>query len=135
MSVRETSKEAYKQLVESGELRGKQAQILELVVKHGAGTAAEILQGSPHDRNRNLARARFTELQARGLIIEVGVRDCKVTGRQALVWEYSGRAKPFAVKKGATRAQARRAAILNVLKNADPMWSIEQVAAKVAEAL
>lgn len=93
--TRATSRAAYEQLVASGALKGKQAGIMELVISRGPGTAAEILDGSPFDRNRNLARARFTELQARGLIAEAGARKCKVTGRAALVWEATDRTKPL----------------------------------------
>ena len=99
MGIRETSREAYRQLVESGVLRGKQAAILWLVVTHGPGTAAEILHRSSHDGNRNLARARFTELAAKGLISEVDRRQCRITGRVALVWEATDRTKPLDARK------------------------------------
>lgn len=113
--TRATSREAYQQLIESGALAGKQAAILGLVVQHGAGTAAEILAGSAHDRNRNLARARFTELQARGLIVETETRKCKITGRNALVWEYTGRTKPLDAKKGSGVSKKTLAATIDRL--------------------
>ncbi len=95
MTTRSTSRESYRLLVESGELMGQQMEILDLLIERGPGTAAETIKGSKYDRNRNLARARFTELQARGLIQECERRTCEVTGRLALVWEATGRTKPL----------------------------------------
>ncbi len=93
--TRATSREAFKILVESGALRGQQATILNHVIEVGPGTAAEMLHGTTMDRNRNLARARFTELNAKGLIREIETRKCKITGRHALVWEATDRTKPL----------------------------------------
>lgn len=111
--TRETSRAAYRELVASGTLKGQQAEILDLVIQHGAGTAAEILRGTVYDRNRNLARARFTELSARGLIVEVAARECKVTRARALVWEFSGRTKPLNVKRA---QRASRKALADMIK-------------------
>jgi hypothetical protein len=98
--TRATSRESYRQLVESGALRGKQASALEAVVLWGPATSAEIIDKAQLGENVNLWRARFTELQARGLIVETGTRKCKITGRTALTWEYSGRTKPLDPNKG-----------------------------------
>lgn len=105
MTTRETSREAYDQLVESGALKGKQAKALEQIVAHGPATSGEIIQRL--GPNVNLWRARFTELAARGLIVETGQRKCTVTGRTALVWEYSGRTKPLAPKHRAGAKELR----------------------------
>ena len=99
MTTRETSRESYRQLVDSGQLVGKQALALDMTIRHGPGTSAEIIAHLPGD-NVNLWRARFTELNARGLIREIGVRKCKVSGRSALVWEATGRTKPLDPDKG-----------------------------------
>lgn len=93
--TRLTSIQAYEQLVKSGALVGQYAELLSLVVRHGEGTASEILKGSKFDKNRNLARARFTELKERGLIVETGQRACEVTGRNALTWEATNRTAPL----------------------------------------
>lgn len=99
MTTRETSREAYRQLLESGELPKRQADALAALIEHGPATSAEIIvRYLPNGLNVNLWRARFTELAARGLIEEVDSRRCKVTGRTALVWQYSGRTQPLAAK-------------------------------------
>lgn len=107
MTTRETSRIAYQQLVDSGQLKGRQAQALNATIKHGPATSAEIIDKDDLGENVNLWRARFTELQARGLIREVGQRKCKITGHLALVWEATGRSKPLDVKKGHKAASVK----------------------------
>lgn len=106
MTTRETSREAYRQLVESGQLRGKQREALQAVVGYGGGTSAEIIAHSL-GTNVNLWRARFTELAARGLIVEAGTRKCRITGKTAIVWEYSGRSKALPAQHRVGSAKLR----------------------------
>jgi hypothetical protein len=109
-TTRKTSLEAYDHLVDSKLLRGKQALIIRWLAI-GDATSGEVIQGLgktyPDDRslrNVNAWRARFTELQERGLIVEAGERECAITGRRAIVWRFTGRTKPLKrtrVKRGA----------------------------------
>jgi predicted ArsR family transcriptional regulator len=80
---------------------------LAAVIIHGPGTANEILKAAGLDDNLNLWRARLSELVARGLIVECGMKR-EATGRQALVWRATGRAKPLRMKTG-TGAKRRGA--------------------------
>lgn len=98
--TRATSREAYQALVDSGQLRGRQAEALWAVINNGPATSAEIISSAGLGANVNLWRARFTELVARGLIREVSARKCKITGRRALVWEATGRTKPLDAVEG-----------------------------------
>lgn len=97
--TRQTSREAYKQLIESGALKGNQALVLDQLIHCGPCTSGELLDRMKVD-NVNAWRARFTELQARGLIVESGSRACKITGRRAILWTATNRSKPLDVKKG-----------------------------------
>lgn len=97
---RETSRLSYALLVKSGKLKGNQARIIERLIESGPATSGEVL-GAMGIHNVNAWRARFTELNARGMLREVTVRPCKVSGRQAIVWEFSGRDKPLETSKGA----------------------------------
>lgn len=92
MATRETSRKAYEELVESGQLKGHQATILKAVIGGPNRTSGEICAALGLD-NVNKWRARFSELAARGLIIENGQRVCDVTGRTALVWIFTDRTK------------------------------------------
>lgn len=100
MTTRTTSREAYEQLVESGLLKCKQAKIMHVLTALGDATSGEVLQALKV-RNVNAWRARFTELQARGLIVEVGTRKCVVSGRTCVVWHATDRTKPMDVARGA----------------------------------
>ena len=104
--TRNTSRKAWEELLASGKLRGYYLTLMRAASDTGPATAAEIIDyagsklGLPNHANRNLHRARITELQARGLLVESTQRKCKVTGRLAIVWRYSGRAKPLDSKRG-----------------------------------
>lgn len=104
MTTRTTSRDAYELLIMSGELLGKQARIMDRLTTAGDATSGEVLQALKV-RNVNAWRARFTELQARGLIIEVGTRRCAVSGRTCVVWHATDRTKPMDVKRGARSAR------------------------------
>lgn len=85
-----TSVAAYESALKSGLIAGQLVRVGHLIATYGPGTSAEVLKGTGLDANRNLARARFTELANRGLITEVERRRCKITGRKAIVWRFVG---------------------------------------------
>lgn len=110
---RETSREAYDYLVKNRLLRGKQEKIIEWLLRgdYTSGETIAALQSLARNadapeaeqrslRNVNAWRARFSELQHRGLIVECGERRCPATKRRALVWRFTGRTKPLVVKRG-----------------------------------
>lgn len=105
MTTRETSRAAYEQLVQSGQLVGKQRLVLDALIVCGPATSGEVLyaigsaENGPNVRNVNAWRARFTELADRGLIREIGERKCKITGRRGIVWGPTDRAKPLSAKR------------------------------------
>jgi hypothetical protein len=111
MTTRKTSSEAYHYLINTNLLRGKQALIIERLAIFGDATSGEVVAALAAEhltdrslRNVNAWRARFTELQERGLIVEAGERECDVTGRRAIVWRFTGRTKPLKrtrIKRGA----------------------------------
>ena len=110
MTTRETSLKAYQQLIDSGQLKGNQAKIAQAVIKLPDHTSGEICAALEIE-NVNAWRARFTELQERGLIQESGQRKCKVTGRTCVTWRYTDRTKPLKIKKRLTSTQLRDIAI------------------------
>lgn len=109
MTTRATSRKAYEELIASGQLKGKQAIALHSVIEHGPATSGEIIvRHVPGGLNTNLWRARFTELAARGLIVEAGTRKCEITGKSAIVWEYSGRTKALPAQHRVGAAKLRK---------------------------
>lgn len=93
--TRGTSRAAYEHLVKTGALKGKQHQIMRELIVRGDATSGEVLAQFRGIRNVNAWRGRFTELQQRGLIREVAVRPCKISGRECIVWAPTGRDKPL----------------------------------------
>lgn len=81
--VRRTSIEAYRQVMESGLLGKRQKQAYDVLFKHGPLTGNELskLMGMPGQWKR------CSELKKRDLAVEVGERDCTVTGRNCIIWD------------------------------------------------
>lgn len=86
MSIRSTSREAYRDLEGRGVLKGHRLEVYEAFERFGPGTAAEVLTRAALHGNLNLARARVTELGDAGLLVESDARKCSKTGRRAIVW-------------------------------------------------
>ena len=81
--VRRTSLSAYHEVMASGLLGERQKQAYEVLFHHGPLTGNELSQmmGRPGQWKR------CSELKKRGLAIEVGERECRVTGRQCIIWD------------------------------------------------
>lgn len=103
--TRDTSRLAYRHLVKAGLLPRKQRCILAMLINMEAATSGEVLAQIRGVRNVNAWRGRFTELQQRGLIREVAVRPCKISGRECIVWAPTGRDKPLDAKAGSGGAR------------------------------
>ena len=88
--VRKTSIEAYRQITDNGLLSRRRLEVYRALFKHGPGTSAEIIDRAGMNQNNkapNQSRARFTELREWGVALEVGVRECTITGKKAIVWD------------------------------------------------
>jgi len=85
----ETSKEAAREITQSGRREGQLLVVLTLVRKYPRKTSAELaakadLQGIPFDRYV-LAR-RLPELEKAGLVTKLNSRKCSIGGREAHEW-------------------------------------------------
>lgn len=121
MTAQQTSRDAYKYLVDSGLLVGKQRLLLDALIKSGPATSGEVLVALEKAsgvaiRNVNAWRARFTELQGRGLIREVTQRRCKISGRICVVWAFTGRVNPLDRKRGSAAPSMKT--MMTLLKRA-----------------
>jgi hypothetical protein len=110
--IKRTSRLAYEGLVASGQLKGKCQRILSVLTEGGPATSGEvideIIQRDHVTLNVNAERGRFTELQARGLIRQIGERPCKISGRLCIVWAPTGR--DAALDEGRKHVATSRAA-------------------------
>ncbi|HSR79065.1 MAG TPA: hypothetical protein VLN57_21005 [Xanthobacteraceae bacterium] len=103
MTIQETSRASYERLVAAGLLKAKQQRIMDVLTTIGTATSGEIIDLIGGVRNVNAWRGRFTELSARGLIREVSVRKCEISGRECIVWGPTGRDKPLDPHAGSGR--------------------------------
>lgn len=93
---RDTSRESYHDILESGLLGKKREVLYASIALHPNLTANEHFK---HLKNTGRLRgefdsnthARFTELRDMGCIQESGRRHCSTTGRLAITWEITGR--------------------------------------------
>lgn len=107
--IKRTSQLAYEGLVASGQLKGKCMRVLNALVENGPATSGEVLNAYISGAtNVNAWRGRFTELQARGLIRQIGERPCKISGRLCIVWAPTGR--DTALDEGRKHVATSRAA-------------------------
>ena len=81
-SIRETSIDAYHEVVEEGRLAESRLEVYQTLLAHGPMTASELERVS----NNRYGHQRLSELRTRGLAAEVGKRPCQVTGRVVIVW-------------------------------------------------
>lgn len=98
--IQDTSIAAFEHLKKWRLLPDKQRKVMALLVDMGSATSGEVLARIRGIRNVNAWRGRFTELAQRGLIREVAVRPCKISGRECIVWAPTGRDKPLDAKAG-----------------------------------
>ena len=85
--ARETSIRAYRQIKEEGLLSKMRLKVFEAILHNAPCTSGEALSSMlKSDSVLSQSRARFTELRDRGVIKEVGHRNCRITGRRA-IWD------------------------------------------------
>lgn len=99
--TRQTSIEAFKKIRESGLLSRERFRVFATIFAMGSCTSGEAFESivkrnqGANSRNGRVSslsqsRARFTELRDLGVIEEIDVRPCKVTGRNCIVWQPTG---------------------------------------------
>jgi hypothetical protein len=84
--ARETSKQAFQEILESGALGESQKKVFQAIFEAGDATGREL-----NDRLQSQsAHKRLSELQDMGLIREFKTRPCRVTGHDSIAWEITG---------------------------------------------
>lgn len=86
MSVRQTSKVVYKDLVEGGFISEQQQEIYELICDNYGLTDRELCKVAGFSDPNHL-RPRRNELCSLGLVEEVTKRKCTISNRVALTWK------------------------------------------------
>lgn len=93
MPVRDTSKEAYKAVMESGYVGKKQKEIYSALYDHGPVTGGELHYRMNLSRNPSHSNVvtRLGELREIGIVRELPKRTCSVSGHQAYLWDVTSR--------------------------------------------
>lgn len=92
--MRKTSIESYQELVDSGRLKGVQAEIVRVLAEQGVAMSAGEVASRLRSYQLDSVRPRFAELAKAGIVREAGERKCKVTGKQVIVWEFANGVEP-----------------------------------------
>lgn len=101
--VRRTSVEAYHAIQENGLLSLRRWQVYEVLYDIGPATGGEVFKemlrrhglGIPSNSN---TITRLGELRERGVVEEMGIRQCSVSGQRVLLWDVTDKL-PSKIKK------------------------------------
>jgi len=97
--TRQTSIDVYHQIVEEGLLSPKRFAVYDSLFGKGPLTQMECCRqiNDPYTQDRTFM-PRFAELKRMEAIVEVGVRDCKITGRNVYIWDVTDK-RPIKLEK------------------------------------
>lgn len=101
--VRPTSIKSYEEIVETGWLGKAQEFVFNYLYHHGPATGAEG-DHSTHSVGGHFHK-RLSELRDMGVVEEVGTCKCPVTGKDAVLWDITGRAPTGPYKRVNKRDQ------------------------------
>ena len=88
MTTRQTSIDCYHQIKANGLLSKRRFEVYEAIFKNAPCTSSEAMVGNLNSTNvLSQSRARFTELRELGVIKEIGVKECSVTGQTVIEWD------------------------------------------------
>jgi len=89
MKTRQTSIDCYNQITQEGLLSKRREEVYKAIYKAAPCTTNEALKHI-HSGSHGIG-SRTTELRQLGVIYERGVRKCKITGRNTIEWDVTGR--------------------------------------------
>lgn len=106
MTVRETSTEAYRVVMESGYVSARLRETYRALYEHGPCTGSELFYRTADRRNPTHSNivTRLGELREKGLVRELPKRPCRVTGFMAIEWDVT----PKVIDGPIARSAARR---------------------------
>jgi len=113
--TRQTSIAAYHEIKDSGLLSRRRWEVYDVLFRKGPLTANEAFVAFAKESGRALlfdsnTRARFTELRDMGVAVELGVRQCSITGMTTILWDVTDRL-PVALPKRQSKYAAALARI------------------------
>jgi len=142
--IRDTSREAYRILIEEGKLSKRRAQVYEYLYFHGPRTQPETREHF-NDKTSSFS-PRFAELENMGLIKAVGKTTGEQTGHTNTLFDVTTRIVPIPLPKNKTRKDSKKE-VLEAMRNlwrclkgdehyiGDPLKEVERIATKIKEEL
>lgn len=116
MKTRQTSIDCYNEIKENKLLSKKRFEVFEAILKTAPCTSGEAFATMTTKENQiSQSRARFTELRELGVIYEKDVRKCRITNRNVIEWDLTGRL-PKDVKLLKNNKKTRSENALNALR-------------------
>lgn len=89
--MRDTSLQAYKQIVASGLINGIRLQVFDAIYKHGPITMNEIFIEHLPTISQHTQTPRYAELEEMGVIAAVGKRVDRHTNVECITWDITGK--------------------------------------------
>ena len=118
--MRQTSIDCYNQIKAEGLLSKMRLKVLGAILNTAPCTSAEALAKiTTKDNVLTQSRARFTELRELGVIRELGVRKCKVTGRNVIEWDLTDNLPSGKIAKDKSKPSNLKACIKYICKHMD----------------
>lgn len=131
MPVRQTSKDAYKEVQDSGFIGDKQKYYYDLLYKYGPCTANELFRfGKRSNINQANVGTRLGELRDMGVVRELDKRECEVTLMKCIVWDVTDK-MPLRPPKKLTKAE-KKELVLSELRD---LYSRESTGTTTKKAL
>lgn len=116
MNTRQTSIDCYNEIKSNQLLSKKRLEVYEAILKTAPCTSGEAFATMTTKENQiSQSRARFTELRELGVIYEKDVRKCRITRRNVIEWDLTGRL-PKDIKLSKNNKKTRAENALNALR-------------------
>jgi hypothetical protein len=113
--TRQTSIDTYHAIESEGLLSKRRWEVYQALYHVGPATAGEVAQSSGSVRNFSVGdntHARIGELVERGVVREVGERECRVSGRMCIVWDVTEHLPVEPPKKEVKSKKDKRAVMI-----------------------
>lgn len=102
--IRQTSIETYHAIEEEGLLGRLQFKVYDAIYKRGPLTQNELHKWCFPDTQPRNVQPRVSELVERGVVAQVGERECSITGRVCIIWDVTDKL-PIRPEKTETKDQ------------------------------
>jgi hypothetical protein len=114
--IRQTSIDAYTNLVDNGKLSMKRRAVYKVLYNHGPMTQKKMRKDYFNGDLENSVGPRFKELEDRGLIRDVGTRECERTGITNMLWDVTDLVEPKDLPKKESR-ETKKENVLAMLRD------------------